>query len=366
MRRYSATMPAMEPDTRVTRAALALSLALGASDAHAGGDGATEPIVLSYSAPAQCPAESAFFDGVRARTSRVRRTDDDASARRFSVTVEPRGAGYRASLQIETAAGRVNRRDVDGATCGEVVSAVALVAALAIDPEASLEPQPLAPVGPSPPVTDTPASSPPPLTVAEQPHPAPVLDTGPAMTSERVSRTTAYRWSVGGGPELLIAAVPSVAYGGGAHVDLAPRSNDPVAPSFRAALLGLTTHLVHGGAAAQLTWWLARAEVCPLRLGTANAAVEACARLSAGGLSIAGEGVDRPASSTRAWADAGLAAHLRWIAAPRLELSAVPALVLPLRRYQLGYAGSNGQTSGVADISVASMTLSAAAAYIFP
>ena len=64
------------------------------------------------------------------------------AARAFVVTVTAETATIRGLLSITSLGGSVSRREVTGDTCSEVVSALALITALAIDPSATTAPDP--------------------------------------------------------------------------------------------------------------------------------------------------------------------------------------------------------------------------------
>ena len=142
------------------------ALALLAWAAPAAAD--TEPIRIVFHAPAGCPDEAAFTGQITARTQRARLAAAGEVARTFSVTISPaRGARARGKLVIDDPRGPSASRAVSG-TCEEVVSALGLVAALAIDPRASTAPKPLSAQPPP-----APPPSPPPPPRPREPLPPP-------------------------------------------------------------------------------------------------------------------------------------------------------------------------------------------------
>ncbi len=98
----------------------------------------TETIRVSYDAPELCPAESEFESEMRARTAKVAFGED---GRAFDVSVETGESGFVGRLAITEPDGTRNDQSLDGADCTEVVSGLALIAALAVDPEASTVPR---------------------------------------------------------------------------------------------------------------------------------------------------------------------------------------------------------------------------------
>ncbi|HVW27845.1 MAG TPA: hypothetical protein VHC69_20910 [Polyangiaceae bacterium] len=295
---------------------------------------------------------------------RVRRAQGGEAARTFSVVVEQAGAGYRAALDVVDVAGAVNRREVDGADCAEVVSAVALVAALAVDPAAGASPSGAAPVTVAPEATATP----PPIAANAPPAPPVVPALREPAPEPRPSSPVRYRWSVGGGGEVRFAVVPAVALGGAIHIDVAPTTGVFV-PSFRLSAHAVTTRVERTGITADLTWWSSRWDVCPLRAAASPLVVEACGVLDLGALTTSGGGVERPSNATRFWGAAGFSPRLRWAATPSVELSFESALEFPFRRYELTYAipsGSGSQAVEFLQMSTLSWDLVLAAAYRFP
>src|SRR5262249_29170838 len=98
-----------------------------------------ESVHLDYDASSGCPDRSAFVAEVTARTTRARFVDETPDVRSFKVAVRnqaERAVGSLVSNTAETGA----ERKVSGKTCAEVVSALALITALAIDPSASTRP----------------------------------------------------------------------------------------------------------------------------------------------------------------------------------------------------------------------------------
>lgn len=110
---------------------MALLVARGSLSVAAAAD--LEPLRIELTAPAECPAEPSMFVRLRAHTSRVREAKPDEAARLLHVTVSPRdGGGVVAELRLVEDGDELQRR-VPGRTCEEVLAAVALIAALAID-----------------------------------------------------------------------------------------------------------------------------------------------------------------------------------------------------------------------------------------
>lgn len=96
----------------------------------------SEPIKIKFDAPKDCPNEAAFAAEIHARTARARLAAPGEAARTFKVEVVKQKGKRHGTLHIEDAGGATDVREVDGTKCSEVVSALSLIAALAIDPHA--------------------------------------------------------------------------------------------------------------------------------------------------------------------------------------------------------------------------------------
>jgi hypothetical protein len=167
-----------------------------------------------YQGGAGCPVPSAFTAELMARTTRVRTAGANEAAREVRVEVDATGATSRGRLVIDD--GGV--REVQGATCAEVVSALALITALAFDPDAQTGPvKPAAPETGDPAET-APAPKPTPPAKARPlaaPRPtAPPADARPAAPSEPL------RWSAGLDLVMRGGVAPRPLLGGGPSLGL--------------------------------------------------------------------------------------------------------------------------------------------------
>ncbi len=93
----------------------------------------TEPVELQYDVPANCPSRARFSEEVAALTPKAEFVDARPGIRRFAVAIAVRRGQVSGKLGIE-AGGEHSEREVSGKTCKEVVSALALATAIAVDP----------------------------------------------------------------------------------------------------------------------------------------------------------------------------------------------------------------------------------------
>ncbi|HWZ93508.1 MAG TPA: hypothetical protein VNW92_31830 [Polyangiaceae bacterium] len=125
-----------------------------------------ETIALTYDAGAGCPDKKQFVFRVHTFTSKAEIANDDDAAlhRTFAVQVLRSGNTVRGELTIDDRGAKTTRH-VSGATCDEVISALALATAIAVDPDAL--------GGSTPDATEPPTASEPPAPAAK---PAPTPD----------------------------------------------------------------------------------------------------------------------------------------------------------------------------------------------
>ena len=96
------------------------------------------PVRIDFEAHANCSSVDAFYQGVRARTERVRPALTGETALQIHVRLFRIGTTIRGELKFGDQPGESETRRVDGLSCNEVVEALSLTAALALDPSASL------------------------------------------------------------------------------------------------------------------------------------------------------------------------------------------------------------------------------------
>lgn len=260
-----------------------------------------EPIALRYEAPAGCPDGATFFGEVTARTSRARARRAGEDARVLVVRIVRRGASFSGELTIEDARQRSSPRDVTGDSCAEVVSALGLVAALAVDPAAS--------VAPRPPPAEVEAP-------AEKKEPAPSEGEG-----TKLAGTLGAGAEASGRADLVMGLrVFGELELGGVALRLAAMRTFAVD---RAATVGNVT----------LAWTTGAFELCPFRIDVAeDLGLRPCGAFAAGVLQAEGTGVRDAQSEARPWADAGAHARLSWIPARPLSLEIEGGATLALLR----------------------------------
>jgi hypothetical protein len=108
--------------------------------AAAGAQGAGDtPIRIDYRAPPECPNEGAFLAELARRAQVPRFAEAGELARVITVVVESSPERSRARVELTDIDGQPVRREVEATTCTEVVSAIALVTALALEAQIAEE-----------------------------------------------------------------------------------------------------------------------------------------------------------------------------------------------------------------------------------
>lgn len=268
------------------------------------------PVRIDYQGPPECPDEAAFLRAIQARTDKVELAEGEVDARVLRVRIRSEASGSSGELTVAEVGGGSGTRRVDGADCREVVQALGLAAALAVDPEAILRTEEVqAEEGESGAVRPKPQS--------RDPEPARV----PPSLPERA-------------PECPVEPQPELRHGWRFEAGVHPLG---VQPLMRPGSLGtnldafIGTQRREGGAwlRAKYLYWGANssdgwyrlhageASVCPLqvrwgRLGGGSP----CALIQGGRLFAEGR-ASQPRRVTRAWWATGIVA--------RFDLELVPA-----------------------------------------
>jgi hypothetical protein len=101
-----------------------------------------ERIRIQFSAPKQCPDGSAFIRALRQRTGRFQLGAGAEETRVFVATITGADPLVAGRLEIRGRGKDLSVRRVSGKTCDEVMEALALMTALAIDPNVPNAPNP--------------------------------------------------------------------------------------------------------------------------------------------------------------------------------------------------------------------------------
>ncbi|HWP05231.1 MAG TPA: hypothetical protein VNN72_05790 [Polyangiaceae bacterium] len=268
-------------------------------------------VALDYQVHAGCPNADELLAEIMARTPRAKAAVAGEDALSLRVRIDEVPGGSRGELVIGRASdGSTSRRELAAADCRQVVSALALMTALVIDPDAatSLEPPPPKPPPPRP------AAAPPP------PPPPP----GPKLSHFVVH--------AGLGVELNSAITPELALAGLGFVELT-RVERGLGYEARLSLL-YARHTVEADAGAgSLTLTRGRLDACLRHPVVAPPLwVAGCGAFEGGVLAASGRGITPVASETRPWLAGGPAVRLELVPTPHLRLEAAGNVLFPLVR----------------------------------
>lgn len=273
-----------------------------------------ETVRVQYEAAPGCPSEEAFWAALSARTPKVRRGDGEAPVRTFSIRLEPSAGESTGHLVVRALDGSTTERELVGDTCDEVVAALALVAALTVDPNATTRPVAV----PAAPVEGVTSAAPAPAVRVLAPPPAP-----PPRWSLAVSVDGMV--GIGAAPGPLFGASPALAASGPRRGWLEPT----VRLAFAAAASG-TVDVAGGGA--RFTSTFAALDGCPRRLEFGRFALEPCLRGEVGLLRGTGAGVVAPRTDTHSWLAAGALVRAEWRFLRRAFVEFAGGVRIPLVR----------------------------------
>lgn len=238
-------------------------------------EAAAPRVRLAYRAPEGCPSESEFVTAVQAQSRPFERAPRSAArVRSLDATIARGTGGFAGILRVREADGSTSSREVSGAACEDVMSALALVSAITID------------TGPPPP------SPPPP---DEPPPPEPSI---------------APRWGVATALQagVFFAMAPSAAFGVSPQLEVSP----PLGTPFEVRL-GLTfaasPRAETAAGSADFYWIAARLEATPFSIARGPLAMGLLFGADAGAVLGRGVGLWLGREQWRPWLD--LAVGLR-------------------------------------------------------
>lgn len=274
------------------------------------------PVALDYTAPPACPSAEQFLAEVAARTSVARPAKPNESATTLTVSIQEVAGGNRGSLRLDSPDGSSSARQVAAADCEQVVSALALMTALAVDPDASTAPIP--PVV-APPVKP-PVAPPPPVPPRVEKKAQPVVQR-PTSTKWRARIGVALEALGGVAPDPLLAVRPLI------EID---RESASASSSLRLTA-GWGRETV--GQTAEFTLLDARVEGCPFRVRPSRTVrISPCLAFDVGRLEAAGVSLKPAETVHRPWVAPGAVARLEWHIVNALVVEVGGELFVPLER----------------------------------
>lgn len=275
---------------------------------------AQEAVRIEYSAPDDCPSAEEFSARVKQRVSRARFAEPGELARTFRVRVASRADKSVARVEFVDADGEKASRTIAAPTCDEVVNAIALATALAMDARAG---------------EDEPEAAP----LAAQEETAPAPPPPRAVAPARQPREHGARWDAGAGVDVASGFAPSLS--AGLHVF------SELTPSFWSvrwtALHADSGKVAVEGGRTRFRFWGGRAEGCPLSWAWEPLRLAPCAGLEAGALhgeGLPGGGIARPKETTELWLAGLVVGRVQLALDDFLLLEAQGDLRFPLTRHE--------------------------------
>jgi hypothetical protein len=284
--------------------------------------GQKEPIRLAYSAPPVCPSSDPFTAEIRARTALADFTEAGV-ARVFRVSIHEMPSGYEGVLTVTSGDVEGEPRRIRDKNCGEVASALALMIAVAVDPQASTAS--LSELESEPPVS---GPAPSPWLLARI---APAKE--PARTAPRAALPPPEprgSWAMGLDAVAIGGMAPNVAVG--AMVFAETSHPTPGASAYRLSLGHVDSSPLAGTSPnATVRWIGARLDACPVgaRLH-ATIRLLPCSAFTLGELQARGEGAPHPRMATRWASSLDVGGRLQWRPAGAVLLEAGGGASIPL------------------------------------
>ena len=336
---------------RLSRSATLLALALALATTVAVRVATADdplPVRFEYEARPGCPDANSFVREVLARAPRARVAAPLVRARTLMVRVRPSAHGLEGVLSVRDADGTSSsERSVRAQNCAELVTALAVISAVVIDPatarRTSVEGGPVA----GPEVVDAatattgasdaaalPATSdaaPPATTATAAPSDGPTADDVGPPSANREERSWTVSGGAGGG--IIGGASPTVLLGVSAFAEVGRVTSGLLEPSARLRFQRTATGGPdRAGAAASFVLTTGAADLCPIAFRRPSVRIQPCARVEAGALYASGRDVVPIRSDVRPWVGMGPLARLRLdIAGPFFAEVEAAILVLAVR-----------------------------------
>ncbi|WP_438008174.1 hypothetical protein WME89_05340 [Sorangium sp. So ce321] len=298
------------------------------------------PLRIEYRAEAGCPTEAEFRARVGARLRRQLGEADAGSA--YVVTIDERDGRFTGRLGVRAADGAASDRDVAGATCDDVVAALAVVTALAIDSQAAEAAAAAAAPAPSAPAsaaagaeatgaTTVASPSTPSASARAAPAPPPPADSGrarpPGPATDAATHLTL-------GAQLLageMIGAPSLGARLFAEPPLAAMDNG-VGPLRFGAHVETSSDVPSAGGSASFLLAAVAADACPVGAALGALRLAPCARVEGGLVAASLRGVAPARGATRGWLALALPLRARLPVWGPFLLDAEAGVRMPLLR----------------------------------
>jgi hypothetical protein len=262
-------------------------------------------VAVRYSGPAGCNDVAVFWRALSARTNRVSPNDLTDAEIVLDVQLRKSRRGVLGMLQIVRSGTETEPRYVEAQRCNEVIEALALTAALGIDPEA---------------LTRVPEAEPE-SKEEDEPPPAPAIP---------------WRWR--GSLEAALVASLAVdleaSWGFWGGVSAFAERDSVWAPKLRLGAGVTHSDVFDTAGSARFTVSAVQLDACPLRIGSDTVALRTCATAQWGALTGEGRNINTPLTSRRPWLALGPMLELEVRLSDALRWQVDLAGIVPLFRQQ--------------------------------
>src|SRR5664279_772065 len=262
-----------------------------------------KPVQVEFEDPGGCANANDFLNSLQSRSHLVRQATGDEPRTTLQVRLIEMRRYVLGELHMLDQSGGIHTRKMQGANCDEVVQALSLAAAVALDPSVLLsDPDPMAAT--APPMSPAPAN--PPATVAPAARNSVdvqrTTDAPPSLTSQGDRRF-----------ELGAAAVGSIFLSSGISPGMSvfgrwtPAGSGRFRPTVGMAVTYVRNDVLRSPGAAQASLTGLVVTMCGTGWGASVMKVKPCGLMMAGLLSASGLQVARTSSVDLLWLSAGAA-----------------------------------------------------------
>jgi hypothetical protein len=303
-----------------------------------------ERIRTFYAAPPECPSSDAFADAVQARTRRPWVPAGRSSTRTFRVAITLSDGVFRGRLVTESPSGSTRSDEVVWESCEEVVSALAVRTALAID---GGPPRAMPPSGP--PVLLIPADE-----DRRFLHP-------PALV-RLDAREQPWRFTAGAQITAVGGVAPGVSPAVALFVDLSRIGEGVEAATIRISVMRAQTYVVANQALATLEWVASRLEGCPLHRRFDLFTFAPCLAVDTGVV----EWKAGTRSAVRQWLSVDIIGRAQVTLFERLVLEGQITVILPITRDRFGFGDAEVYGATIHEVPVLSAAAGGGVGVRFP
>jgi hypothetical protein len=255
-------------------------------------------VIDTYETASGCPTEEAFREEVERR---ARRPASENAMLRARVRVERTRRGIVGTIALTDAGGSRSTRKVSATGCQEVISTLALIAALAVEESSREVDRPSD--APSPEASSTPVTLVTPARMQSEREATPISrDRGAQAGRAHALRLGAHAAAQSGVMPNVVMTVPVFVEVGLEEARMPSGIGASFEPAVRAAgVFGGTDRTVVGAAVAELQWTSGLLDLCPLRVRASIVSLSPCARVEIGVLAAQGQRIVPARSDRRMW-----------------------------------------------------------------